>query len=293
MGVYTKWRDFYKAPVTTFILHFAANLVFIGLFSYMVLQKIESTPTIVERIVIGWSLILNFQIIKDYLSMSDSNLLRKASSLDKVDTWSRVDFAVLLLFLCGVIVRSVGYDSKDALDVTHLLYVFSLMCYIVKVLAYMALSDRLGPLVEMCFKMLNDIVIFMSILSFVIVAYGIAVQALMYPGQNKPLFGIVWGIVISPFFEMVGNLDFQSIGASTTAKCDIATDVLTYPYEVCPDEGWKTRVLLVLKMLYILIANVMLLNVLIALFSYRFTEIQEMSQEYWKYARFLLTREYA
>ena len=51
---------------------------------------------------------------------------------------------MLLLFLCGVIVRSVGYDSKDALDVTHLLYVFSLMCYIVKVLAYMALSDRLG-----------------------------------------------------------------------------------------------------------------------------------------------------
>ena len=68
--------------------------------------------------------------------------------------------------------------------------------------------------------MLNDIIIFMSILSFVIVGYGIAVQALMYPGQNKPLFGIVWGIVISPFFEMVGNLDFQSIGASSTAKCD-------------------------------------------------------------------------
>ncbi|XP_075241132.1 transient receptor potential cation channel subfamily M member-like 2 isoform X2 [Convolutriloba macropyga] len=293
MPVLLKWKAFYAAPVTTFILHFFSNLIFIGLFCYMVLQKIESSPSVVERILIGWTLILNLQIIKDYLSMSDSNVWRKAVSLGKVEAWSRIDFTVFLTFLAGVILRAVRHDSESALEVTHLLYVFSLMCYIIRVFGYMALSDTLGPQIEMCNKMLYDMMYFTVILFFVIFAYGIAVQALMYPGENEPFFSVVWGILISPYFEMVGNLNFQGIGASSTSKCDASVDSLPYPYEVCPDEGWKTRFSVFLKMLYILISNVMLLNVLIALFNYRFTEIQEMSQEYWKYARFLLTREYA
>ena len=91
---------------------------------------------------------------------------------------------------------------------------------IVKIVPAKVATFLSGPQIEMCNKMLYDMMYFTVILFFVIFAYGIAVQALMYPGENEPFFSVVWGILISPYFEMVGNLNFQGIGASSTSKCD-------------------------------------------------------------------------
>ena len=47
-----------------------------------------------------------------------------------------------------------------------------------------------------------------------------------------------------------------------------------------------------LQGLYMLIANVLLLNLLIALFSNTFEQIQANAEKYWKFQRYSLIREY-
>ena len=42
--------------------------------------------------------------------------------------------------------------------------------------------------------------------------------------------------------------------------------------------------------LYMLFANVLLLNLLIAMFSNTFTSIEDDSERYWKYERYFLER---
>ena len=55
----------------------------------------------------------------------------------------------------------------------------------------------------------------------------------------------------------------------------------------CPN---KHRIIAVMHGLYMLFANVLLLNLLIAMFSNTFTKIEDHSERYWKFERYFLIR---
>ena len=50
--------------------------------------------------------------------------------------------------------------------------------------------------------------------SVYLVAYGVAVQSLIYPGITEPFFVIIWGVFFRSFFEMLGEPTFDDIGAT-------------------------------------------------------------------------------
>ena len=58
-------------------------------------------------------------------------------------------------------------------------------------------------------------------LSVYIVAYGVAIQSLIYPGITQPPFSIPWGVLFRSFFEMLGDPNFEEIGATHLENCTI------------------------------------------------------------------------
>ena len=125
-----------------------------------------------------------------------------------------------------------------------------------------------------------------------IIAYGIAVQAVTYPGVKEPPFTIPWGIFFRPFFEMLGEPNFEEVGASKFENCTQGSEAV-WPYETCPEEN-KLLVMfvVVLKALYMLFTNVLLLNLLIAIFNNRYAAVNEQSNLYWAFHRFKFIQEY-
>ncbi|KAK4313083.1 hypothetical protein Pmani_015552 [Petrolisthes manimaculis] len=74
--------------------------------------------------------------------------------------------------------------------------------------------------------------------------------------------------------------------------CTINTTCNTQPDCLCEnskDYSWVVNMMLIF---YLIIGNIMLLNLLIAIFTYVFEEVQEHSMEIWKYEMFRLIREY-
>ena len=130
------------------------------------------------------------------------------------------------------------------------------------------------------------------IISVYIIAYGIAVQAVIYPGVSYPLFTVPWGIFFRPFFEMLGEPNFEEVGATKFENCTAGSEAL-WPYETCPQDNSLTVMFVVfLKALYMLFTNVLLLNLLIAIFNNRYAAVNEQSNLYWAFHRFKFIQEY-
>ena len=124
-----------------------------------------------------------------------------------------------------------------------------------------------------------------------IVAYGVAVQSLVYPDTWDPEFSLPWGILFRPFFEMLGDPNFEDIGATHFDNCTNGADA-EWPYKMCA-ETRKTIYALSLKAIFMLFTNVLLLNLLIAIFNNRYTTVDQQSKLYLKYQSFVVTQEYA
>ena len=130
-----------------------------------------------------------------------------------------------------------------------------------------------------------------NLISVYILAYGIAVQALIYPGVKDPPFSVPWGIFFRPYFEMLGDPNFEEVGATHFDNCTNGSEAL-WPNESCPEQGIILVIFVVfLKALYMLFTNVLLLNLLIAMFNNRYAAVNEQANEYWKFQRFKFLRE--
>ena len=111
---------------------------------------------------------------------------------------------------------------------------------------------------------------------------------------------ILYNILYAPYFQIYGELFISERSTYPFEdQLDECTDAILVgginasvfgdDPQRCPN---KHKMVEVLQALYMLIANVLLLNLLIALFSNTFTTIQANAEKYWKFQRYSLIREY-
>lgn len=131
-----------------------------------------------------------------------------------------------------------------------------------------------------------------------ILAYGVASQAIIDPYRELEWDSIVHtvdGIIFLPYWQMYGELSLESLSIIDSTNC--LNNPLANITEVCdaPDlENIRNSVTItkVFLAIYLLAGNVMLLNLLIAIFTSVFEEVQENSNEVWKWEMYRLCAEY-
>ena len=128
-----------------------------------------------------------------------------------------------------------------------------------------------------------------------ILAYGVAVQALIDPYRPfswTDLEHLVQDIVFLPYWQMYGELQLDEIEINTNN-----TGCFHDMNGTCPVPDYKhlkdaTTVTPVFLAIYLLIGNVMLLNLLIAIFTSIYEEINVNSNDVWKWEMYRLLEEY-
>ena len=125
-----------------------------------------------------------------------------------------------------------------------------------------------------------------------ILAYGVAVQALIDPYRPftwTDLEHLVQDIIFLPYWQMYGELQLDAIAVKDSTGC--------YDNVTCAAPDWKhigdaTTVTPLFLALYLLIGNVLLLNLLIAIFTSIYEEINSNSNDVWKWEMYRLCEEY-
>lgn len=104
--------------------------------------------------------------------------------------------------ICYWVTQDVLYLQQ----IGHMLLVFSLMLYIIRVLHIFRMSEVLGPKLYILSQMLKDVGVICVILVVILFAYGVVTQAFMYK-NIKPSYEMFYGIFKRTYWAMYGAMD--------------------------------------------------------------------------------------
>ncbi|XP_076107233.1 transient receptor potential cation channel subfamily M member 8-like [Mytilus galloprovincialis] len=313
-----KFLTFLTSPIAKFTYHSLMYLVFLGLFTYFVLVEFRlAHVTPIEVVCIVW--ISTFIIDNAYTCLAFPSPTLKCTIRDWFGLLKFLDIGNCVLAIIAFMCHLEGTYADEAKSI----FCVNAVVFYIRVLEVYTVNSRLGPKMVMIKKMILELVMFILVLTIFLVAYGVVSQGLMFR-QRQSDWRILTDVIYFPYWQFYGELfldeieedenciiqvvynmtnstgmaDMYNMTNSTgMADMDNYTDPITWinitagvPDETyCRKHHWLVPVFLAA---YLMIGNVLLLNLLIAIFSNVFQEVEVNSNRIWKYQMYLLVMEF-
>ncbi|XP_052253180.1 transient receptor potential cation channel subfamily M member 4-like [Dreissena polymorpha] len=192
------------------------------------------------------------------------------------------------MFLLGFGLRF--KQSRDTFDWPRVVLAVDFVAFVFRLVHIFSVQKTLGPKLIIILRMVQDLLYFLVIMAVILLAYAIASHSILYPGDP-----ITWEtarqIIRKPYLHLYGELFLDETEDSTDCTNDASLWTNgTSPR--CPSETGKIVVPIMMGV-YLLFSNILLLNLLIAMFSYTFTKIHEQSDKIWCFQRYFIIKDYA
>ncbi|XP_076821164.1 transient receptor potential cation channel subfamily M member-like 2 [Clavelina lepadiformis] len=290
---------FYQAPFVKFFCNVLFYLIFLLLFATVLLcctglrQSNELYCSGLSYLLLSWVIVLAMDEIRQIIHMKAHTVGRKIWFWIK-RTDNQMDFASFLLFVAGFTCLKISDFNMDPLLRIRgrILMAIAFVIYCLRVFSLFAVHADLGPKLLMVSKMLKDLFFFLFIWAVIFFAYGVASQALLYPDE-KNAKNIFVGSVYKPYWQLYGELFLSEIdynpGTGELTCSENLTESNDEGLPRCPQENGFVSIL---SAIYMLLVNVLLLNLLIAMFSYTFEKLVDKTDVIWKFERYYLVEEY-
>ncbi|MXQ82247.1 hypothetical protein E5288_WYG010932 [Bos mutus] len=286
-------RAFFSAPVVVFHMNILSYFAFLCLFAYVLMVDFQPQPSSCEFLIYVWLFSLVCEELRQLFYDPDGSGLRKAVLVYFSDYWNKLDVCAILLFIAGLTCRlmpSLLYTGRIILSLD-----FTMFC--LRLMHIFTISKTLGPKIIIVKRMMKDVFFFLFLLAVWVVSFGVAKQAILIHNERRVEW-IFRGAIYHSYLTIFGQLPTYIDGVNF--KPDQCSPNGTDPYKPkCPEidqarqepvfPEWLTVLLLCL---YLLFANILLLNLLIAMFNYTFQQVQEHTDQIWKFQRHDLIEEY-
>ncbi|XP_024852512.1 transient receptor potential cation channel subfamily M member 2 isoform X3 [Bos taurus] len=286
-------RAFFSAPVVVFHMNILSYFAFLCLFAYVLMVDFQPQPSSCECLIYVWLFSLVCEELRQLFYDPDGSGLRKAVLVYFSDYWNKLDVCAILLFIAGLTCRlmpSLLYTGRIILSLD-----FTMFC--LRLMHIFTVSKTLGPKIIIVKRMMKDVFFFLFLLAVWVVSFGVAKQAILIHNERRVEW-IFRGAIYHSYLTIFGQLPTYIDGVNF--KPDQCSPNGTDPYKPkCPEidqarqepvfPEWLTVLLLCL---YLLFANILLLNLLIAMFNYTFQQVQEHTDQIWKFQRHDLIEEY-
>ncbi|XP_054880458.1 transient receptor potential cation channel subfamily M member 4a [Poeciliopsis prolifica] len=289
--IMSRWRQFWYAPVTSFLGNVLMYFLFLCLFAYVLLVDFKGPPpdgpSSLEFVLYFWVFTLVCEEIRQIFLGGDLFLLQRMKKYIQ-DHWNKCDLTAILLFLLALLCRMFPWSFNVGRAVMAIDY----MVFTLRLIHIFAIHKQLGPKTIILGKMVKDVFFFLFFLGVWLMAYGVAHQALLfsYDPRSKWIFRRVF---YRPYLHIFGQINIHEMDADKLEErnCSYNHSEIEAGAEPCLSTyaNWLVVILLVV---YLLFTNIVLVNLLIAMFSYTFSKVQEHSDIYWKFQRYNLIVEY-
>uniref|UniRef100_A0A3B3Z213 Ion transport domain-containing protein n=1 Tax=Poecilia mexicana TaxID=48701 RepID=A0A3B3Z213_9TELE len=291
LRVLQEWRQFWYAPVTSFLGNVLMYFLFLCLFAYVLLVDFKNPPpdgpSSLEFVLYFWVFTLVCEEIRQ-TSLGGSLFLLQRMKKYIQDHWNKCDLTAILLFLLALICRMFPWSFNVGRAVMAIDY----MIFTLRLIHIFAIHKQLGPKIIILGKMVKDVFFFLFFLGVWLMAYGVAHQALLfsYDPRSKWIFRRVF---YRPYMHIFGQIPVHEMDTDKLEElsCTYNHSEIEAGAEPCMSTyaNWLVVILLVI---YLLFTNIVLVNLLIAMFSYTFSKVQGHSDIYWKFQRYNLIVEY-
>ncbi|XP_061519985.1 transient receptor potential cation channel subfamily M member 4-like [Phycodurus eques] len=289
--IVSRWRQFWFAPVTSFLGNVLMYFLFLLLFAYVLLVDFKppppAGPAITELVLYFWVFTMVCEEIRETFFLGTMTL-RQRLRVYIQDVWNKCDLTAIILFIIGLVCRMFNWSYELGRDVLCVDY----MVFTLRLIHIFAIHKQLGPKIIIVGKMMKDVFFFLFFLGIWLMAYGVANQALLY-SYDPQLDRIFRRVFYRPYLHIFGQIPVEEmdVGKDWDMPCTNNVTLIDGGAEPCriTYSNWLVVILLVI---YLLVTNILLINLLIAMFSYTFNEVQANSDIYWKFQRYNLIVQY-
>uniref|UniRef100_UPI0037E768DB transient receptor potential cation channel subfamily M member 1-like n=1 Tax=Semicossyphus pulcher TaxID=241346 RepID=UPI0037E768DB len=279
-----RFFEFYDAPFTKFWFNTICYLGYLMLYNYIILVKMERWPSLQEWTVIAYILTLGSEKVRQIL-MSEPGKLKQKISVWLEEYWNITDLAAISTFLLGLMLR---LQHEPYMGYGRVIYCIDIIFWYIRVLDIFGVNKYLGPYVMMIGKMMIDMMYFVVIMLVVLMSFGVARQAILHPDE-EPTWRLARNIFYMPYWMIYGEVFADSIdlyAMEINPPCgEHLYDEDGKKLPPCIPGAWLTPAIMAC---YLLVANILLVNLLIAVFNNTFFEVKSISNQVWKFQRYQL-----
>nr|XP_046206191.1 transient receptor potential cation channel subfamily M member 3-like isoform X1 [Oncorhynchus gorbuscha] len=305
-----KIYEFYNAPIVKFWFHTMAYVAYLMLFNYIVLVKMDLWPSPQEWIVIAYIFTNGIEKMREILMSEPGKLLQKVKVWLQ-EYWNITDLMAILIFSVGMVLR---LQEPPFMSYGRVIYCVNIIYWYIRLLDIFGVNKYLGPYVMMIGKMMIDMMYFVIIMLVVLMSFGVARQAILNPNED-PSWMLARNIFFMPYWMIYGEVFADQIDHVHSRKLKHRLNSKLWMVEnqfrahgtwrnnapcgqnITADDGHvvilppcKTGAWIVPAIMacYLLVANILLVNLLIAVFNNTFFEVKSISNQVWKFQRYQL-----
>nr|KAG5691042.1 hypothetical protein BaRGS_021253 [Batillaria attramentaria] len=233
-----------------------AYLVFLSLYSYLLLVKLSPSFHFLEVIILVWI----FTIFAEELRQVVAYNVHSVRS-----NWKKcLDACTVAVFFVGVALRLLIFvPCYKCYEVGRVILSINLVQFCVRLLFSFAINKELGPKVVMIRRMITDLMWFFVILLVFVFAYTIASEAILYPNTEVSM-KLLYYLPRKAYWQIYGELFLDELEGDVECTNN-RTLYSGYKEHRCPSAIGQYMVPIMMAV-YVLITNVLLLNLLIAMF---------------------------
>lgn len=286
-------NNFHRSPMVKFCYHLIIYVFFLLLFSYVLLFKFS--PPTDQKVSIDWTEILTIIFVSCLLIEE----LRYFASLESLTIKGKIkhyfrdifkwgNFLALLLFYIGLFLRFLHADNEDEFIAARVVMALDIELWWLGFLGFVIVIPELGPHLVAIQKMLRDLGFFILIIVIVMAGYGVTTRSMYYYQDQNGLTEAENGTIDTSFdgrsvFRQIMYPVYYFLHGEFGSELD--------NLDKNPNAAGSiaSHVLFAAQMLFV---NILLTNLLIAMFSKRFEEVYEDTRNIWLYQTYLYTREY-
>nr|XP_034319204.1 uncharacterized protein LOC109618232 isoform X3 [Crassostrea gigas] len=302
-------KEFFQAPLTKYVMNYMMFFTMLFMYSAFVLTSIatefyvKDIAKLFEYYVYFWGagdlieeLICCFGCMEDQ-GRSHRGCYRRMKRY-MYDFWNVVDLLSYALLIAALCVRH--FHPSQRFTVARRMFSLSLLVMYLRFLEVFLIHRKLGPTLIMIKEMLKDLLWFLFIAVFVVLGVGIYYHANLWPDHQTMWSGDwtnwrIWTIINYPYWQLYGELNLDYLDGSKPEYAKGQCTNITHEWESdtsqqrCPQEDWTVQAV---AAFYMLFSNLLLVNLVIAMFSYTFERVQENSEKLWRFQRYTVINDY-
>uniref|UniRef100_F1KQ20 Transient receptor potential channel n=1 Tax=Ascaris suum TaxID=6253 RepID=F1KQ20_ASCSU len=287
-----KLYEFYVAPVTTFWAWSLSFSAFICCNTYTLLVKTPPEPTALEWAIFAYMITFGMEHFRKFMMSEPDTLLEKAKYFCN-SIWNILTTIALLSYFFGFMLRA---NPSTSSTYGRVILACNSILWSVKLLDFMSVHPRMGPYITMAGKMIQNMTYVVILLCVTLLAFGLARQSITYP-QEDWHWMLLRNIFYKPYFMLYGEVYADEIDTCGDEAWDRHMEdgiPISSIYNgsfgsPCVPGHWVPPLLMTI---FLLIANILLISMLLAIFNNIFDKTDKISKEIWLFQRYRQVMEY-
>ncbi|VDL62851.1 unnamed protein product [Nippostrongylus brasiliensis] len=279
--------EFYTAPITTFWAWTLSFCLFLCALTYVLLVRTPPKPSWLEWLLFAYVIAFGMEHLRKFL-MSEMEPLGQKIKYFFYSYWNTVTTIAVITFIIGFAMRTFGVISSG-----RVVLACNSVLWTMKLLDYMSVHPRLGPYITMAGKMILNMSYIIVMLVVSLLAFGLARQSITFPNEDWHWL-LVRNIFYKPYFMLYGEVYADEIDncgdEAWDAHLEKGLPITNSTFgDTCVPGYWIPPVLMTF---FLLVANILLMSMLIAIFNHIFDQTDEIAQQIWLFQRYRQVMEY-